>query len=88
MASAPHDAKPEETRTQYQHTGRLRGSCDRTADQRKRSRAVSGFPPRAEPLKLAMSLRSTFITLPSVSVTLLPEAPSDQIREPPLIVLP
>lgn len=49
---------------------------------------VSGFPPRAEPLKLAMLLRSTFTTLPSVSVTLPPVAPSDQTREPPLIVLP
>ena len=42
LASAPHDAKPEETRTQYQHTSRLRGSCDWTADQCKRRRDRAG----------------------------------------------
>ena len=39
-------------------------------------------------VKLAISLRSTFITVPSVSVTLLPLAPSPQVNDPLLIELP
>ena len=45
---------------------------------------VLGFPR----VKLAMSLRLTFITVPSVSVTLLPLAPSPQVKDPLLIELP